>query len=127
MLTAGCSMPLQTNDHGVKWTELRQGREVLVSTDIIGVSAPSGRAGEGVRATLYKGSDTVGAKRAAARHAGISISRHISQRTGRQCVGSISFQRGPPASPQGFRRKYGRLAPLWQIGCVGGTAEVMGG
>jgi hypothetical protein len=67
VLTAGCSMPLQTNDHGVKWTELRQGREVLVSTDIIGVSAPSGRAGEGVRATLYKGSDTVGAKRAAAR------------------------------------------------------------
>jgi hypothetical protein len=30
-------------------------------------------------------------------------------------------------APEGFRREYGRLAPLWQTGCVRDTAEVMGG
>jgi hypothetical protein len=42
----------------------------------------------------------------------------------------IDFSERRRPAPEGFRRKYGsngRLAPLWQIGCVGGTAEVMGG
>eukprot|EP01047_Picozoa_sp_COSAG01_P047508 COSAG01_NODE_4545_length_4932_cov_102.732671_3_plen_81_part_00 len=39
----------------------------------------------------------------------------------------IDFSEGRRPAPEGFRREYGRLAPLWQTGCVGGTAEVMGG
>jgi hypothetical protein len=39
----------------------------------------------------------------------------------------IDFSEGRRPAPEGFRREYGRSPPLWQTGCVRGTAEVMAG
>jgi hypothetical protein len=57
---------------------------------------------------------------------GAGVAAASSQQS-RQAVRWIDFSEGRRPAPEGFRRKYGRSPPLWQTGCVRGTAEVMAG
>eukprot|EP01047_Picozoa_sp_COSAG01_P065987 COSAG01_NODE_9020_length_2580_cov_46.873438_2_plen_562_part_00 len=89
----------EVNDHGVEWAALLAGRQVLVSTGVMGVSAPDGVACQHVVATLALGSDTVGAKRARARELLLKASGFVAKATWPKFKDFLGVNIGTPDVP----------------------------